>query len=143
MMAVIYIYIAFYSGTWGPINWVYMGEIFPTRIRDYGMAISVMLIWVCNFVVSKQTPIIVLKIGWKTWMIFGAFNAAAFVFSLFLPETRGVSLENMDILFKAVDETKRQKDIEDRIGVVSEVVPRESTAASEAKSPTLDTKELS
>ena len=44
-------------------------RIFPTRIRDYAMAIAVMMTWVCNFVVSKETPIIILHIGWKTWMV--------------------------------------------------------------------------
>lgn len=32
------------------------------------MAIAVMVTWVCNFIVSKETPIIVLHIGWKTWL---------------------------------------------------------------------------
>lgn len=51
-------------------------RIFPTRIRDYGMAIAVMMTWVCNFVVSKETPIIVLNIGWKTWMVSLSDNRA-------------------------------------------------------------------
>jgi hypothetical protein len=44
--------------------------------------------------------------------IFGTFNAAAAVFACFLPETKGLSLEEMDILFGVVDESTRQRDIE-------------------------------
>ncbi|RFU26579.1 hypothetical protein B7463_g9769, partial [Scytalidium lignicola] len=117
MMAVIYLFVVAYSMSWGPLAWVYIGEIFPTRVRDYSMAISVMVTWLFNYVVSKETPIAVLHIGWKTWMIYGTMNAVAFIFTLFLPETKGLSLEEMDVLFKVVDESVRQHDIEEHIGI--------------------------
>jgi len=120
MMATIYIYIVAYSVTWGPLTWVYLGEIFPTRIRDYCMAIAIMVISFWNFVVSKWTPTMVVHIGWKTWIIFGTMNAVSFIFTLFLPETKGLSLEEMDILFHVVDESTRRHDIEVHIGIVSE-----------------------
>ncbi|KAF8857280.1 hypothetical protein BDZ45DRAFT_803416 [Acephala macrosclerotiorum] len=44
MMATIYLYIIAYSFSWGPLVWVYLGEIFPTRIRDYCIAIVTMII---------------------------------------------------------------------------------------------------
>ena len=69
MMALIYLFVVAYSVSWGPLQWVYIGEIFPTRIRDYGMAIGAANIWLWNFVVSKITPTTVLNIGWKTWMV--------------------------------------------------------------------------
>ncbi|KAI9647783.1 hypothetical protein NHQ30_004171 [Ciborinia camelliae] len=119
MMAIIYLFVVFYSMSWGPIGWVYIGEIYPTRIRDWGMAISVMVVWLFNYVVSKETPIAVLNIGWKTWMIFGTFNTAAFIFTWFLPETRGLSLEEMDVLFNVVHEDLRRKDVHDLVVVPS------------------------
>lgn len=45
MMAFIYLFDVAYSLSWGPLQWVYIGEIFPTRIRDYGMAIGAGTIW--------------------------------------------------------------------------------------------------
>lgn len=48
----------------------------------------------------------------------------------------------MDILFKAVDETTRRRDVEEHIGVVGKSEKPESTAASDSKDPTLETKEL-
>lgn len=69
MMAFIYLFVVAYSVSWGPLQWVYIGEIFPTRIRDYGMGIGAANIWLWNFVVSKVTPISIHSIGWKTWMV--------------------------------------------------------------------------
>ncbi|PQE32836.1 Quinate permease protein [Rutstroemia sp. NJR-2017a WRK4] len=117
MMAIIYIFVVFYSMSWGPLSWIYIGEIYPVRIRDWGMCISVMIVWLFNYVVSRETPIAVLNIGWKTWTIFGTFNAVAFIFTWFLPETKGLSLEEMDVLFKVVNEDTRKKDVDEHIGV--------------------------
>ncbi|KAF7954508.1 hypothetical protein EAE96_005629 [Botrytis aclada] len=125
MMAIIYLFVVFYSMSWGPIAWVYIGEIYPTRIRDWGMAISVMVVWLFNYVVSRETPIAVLNIGWKTWMIFGTFNSVAFIFTLFLPETKGLSLEEMDVLFKVVNEDVRRKDVDEHV-----VVPHDGSEKS-------------
>ncbi|KAF8855198.1 general substrate transporter [Acephala macrosclerotiorum] len=112
MMALIYLFVVAYSLSWGPLQWIYMGEIFPTRLRDYGMAICAMRIWLMNYIVSKIAPIAILNIGWKTWMIFGTMNIAAMIFSWFLPETQNLSLEEMDILFGVVEKSVRQRDVE-------------------------------
>ncbi|KAK6069854.1 sugar transporter [Seiridium cupressi] len=112
MMALIYLFVVAYSVSWGPLQWIYIGEIFPTRIRDYGMGIGAANIWLWNFVVSKITPISILNIGWKTWMVFGTLNAVAAVFAWLLPETKDLSLEEMDVLFGVIDESTRQHDIE-------------------------------
>lgn len=69
MMALIYLFVVAYSVSWGPLQWIYIGEIFPNRIRDYGMGLGAANIWLWNFVVSKITPISILNIGWKTWMV--------------------------------------------------------------------------
>ncbi|KAG4437575.1 hypothetical protein IFR05_006962 [Cadophora sp. M221] len=112
MMALIYLFVLAYSLSWGPLVWVYMGEIFPTRLRDYGMAVCTMVVWLMNYVVSKIAPIAILNIGWKTWMIFGTANIVATIFSWFLPETQNLSLEEMDVLFGVVEEEHRKRDVE-------------------------------
>jgi MFS family permease len=40
MAAMLYIYVCFYSMGWGPLPWVYVSDIFPTRTRHYGMALA-------------------------------------------------------------------------------------------------------
>ncbi len=40
MAAMLYIYVCFYSMGWGPLPWVYVSDIFPTRTRHYGLAMA-------------------------------------------------------------------------------------------------------
>ena len=40
MAAMLYIYVCFYSMGWGPLPWVYVSDIFPTRTRHYGLALA-------------------------------------------------------------------------------------------------------
>ncbi|KAF7354708.1 Sugar transporter [Mycena sanguinolenta] len=112
MMACIYLFVVAYSVSWGPLQWIFIGEIFPMRIRDWGMAACACMIWLMNYVVSKIAPIAVENIGWKTWTIFGTMNAVAFAVSLFLPETKDLSLEDMDILFGATVEDERKQHVQ-------------------------------
>ena len=40
MAAMLYIYVCFYSLGWGPLPWVYVSDIFPTRTRHYGLSVA-------------------------------------------------------------------------------------------------------
>ncbi|KAF5386383.1 hypothetical protein D9757_006717 [Collybiopsis confluens] len=115
MAAMLYLEGVCYVIGWGPLPWVYVSEIFPTRTRHYGLSMASASQWLWNFVISKQTPIIKTQLGWKMFIMFGTVNIGALaVFSLravrLIPETKGVSLEEMDI-FGAIDKQKRQDDI--------------------------------
>ncbi|KAI8961341.1 general substrate transporter [Daldinia sp. FL1419] len=134
MMALIYLYVVAYSLSWGPLQWVYIGEIFPLRVRDYGMAIGAANIWLWNFVVSKIAPIALLRIGWKTWMIFAACNIAAALFARVLPETKDQSLEQMDVVFGVVNATARQRHIKEFLAPISPTVPAEKPLGHDIKS---------
>ncbi|KAN0078033.1 General substrate transporter [Tylopilus felleus] len=104
MAAMLYIYVCFYSMGWGPLPWVYVSDIFPTRTRHYGLAVASGSQWLWNFIVSKVTPTIEANLGYKLFMLFAAINIGGMaVFSLLLPETKGLSLEEMDVMFGAVD----------------------------------------
>ncbi|THU85877.1 general substrate transporter [Dendrothele bispora CBS 962.96] len=112
MAAMLYIYVCFYSMGWGPLPWVYVSDIFPTRTRHYGLAVASSSQWLWNFVVSKQTPIMVTQLGWKLFIMFATVNVGAMgLFSLLIPETKGRSLEEMDIIFGAVDASEREAHI--------------------------------
>lgn len=65
----VYVFQIFYSISIGPITWIFLGEIFPNRIREYGMAPCVAVCWAFNLLWSKLQPIMILHIGWKTWMV--------------------------------------------------------------------------
>lgn len=111
MVAMIYLYVIGYSASWGPVPWVYLSEIFPTRLRSYGVGMGAATQWLFNFVVTKITPEAVNHIGWKTFLMFGIFCAANAVFATFLiKETKGKSLEEIDVLFGDVSAEQRMMD---------------------------------
>ena len=47
---------AFFSFSYGPIGWVVIGEIFPTRIRGRAVAIATAAVWLGCYIVSQLTP---------------------------------------------------------------------------------------
>lgn len=74
-----------------------MGEIFPSRIREAGIAIGTSTQWLFNFVFSQVTPHAVQNLGWRTFLMFCIFNWALVVFVwFFIKETKGKSLEEME-----------------------------------------------
>jgi len=99
-LTMIYLEAMSYNISWGPVPWVYTGEIFPTRIREAGVAIGTATQWLFNFVFSQATPHAVENLGWKTFVMFCVFNWALVVFVwFFIRETKGKSLEEMEELF--------------------------------------------
>jgi len=46
----IYIFIANFAYSWGPVGWVLPSEIMPISIRSKAMSISTSANWFCNFI---------------------------------------------------------------------------------------------
>lgn len=69
--------------------------------------------WLFNFVITEITPAAVNHIGYRTFIMFGCFcfGMGVFVF-LFIKETKGRTLESMDVLFGTIDADKRAVDVE-------------------------------
>ncbi|CRG91557.1 putative quinate permease [Talaromyces islandicus] len=117
MVVMIYLYVIGYSASWGPTPWVYVSEIFPTRLRAYGVGLAAATQWLFNFVITEITPRAVNHIGWRTFLMFGIFCLTMGVFALlFVKETKGRSLEDMELLFGTVDEVQRNADVEQVLG---------------------------
>lgn len=75
-----------------------MSEIFPTRIREGGIAVGTATQWLWNFAFSQITPHAVENLGWKTFLMFSIFNFALVVYAWFIiKETKGRSLEEMEL----------------------------------------------
>lgn len=96
----IYLNIIAFNLSWGPLPWPCISEIFPTRIREPGVAFGVASQWLFNFLWSSTTPYIMAGIGWATFLLFGILDLlfAGFVIG-FLMETKGKSLEEITALF--------------------------------------------
>lgn len=113
MVVMIYLYVIGYSASWGPTPWVFVSEIFPTRLRAYGVGLAATTQWLFNFCITEITPRAVSNIGWKTFLMFGIFCLANCAFAVFfIPETKRMTLEEIDVLFGTVDAAQRAQDVE-------------------------------
>jgi MFS family permease len=97
-------YIACFALSVGPVTWVILSEIFPTRIRGRAMGIATVCLWLSNYVISQTFPMmdenkwLLAKFhhAFPFW-VYGAFCVVLLVFVwLFLPETKGKTLEDIE-----------------------------------------------
>ncbi|MCL2515448.1 MAG: sugar porter family MFS transporter [Microbacteriaceae bacterium] len=94
------VFIIAFGATWGPLVWVLLGEIFPSRIRARALGVAAAAQWIANFIISETFPPLS---SWSlpgTYAIYAIFAALSFFFVLFrVPETKGVALEKTEALF--------------------------------------------
>ncbi|KAK9244501.1 general substrate transporter [Lipomyces tetrasporus] len=84
----------------GCIAWIYPTEIFPLGVRAQAMGIAISVNWISNFVIGLITPIMLSQFKFGTFYFFFAFTMILFCWVLlFLPETKGVPMEEMDRLW--------------------------------------------
>lgn len=99
-IAFVYIYDINFSYSFAPIGWVLPSEIFNLGNRSKSISITTSATWMCNFIIGLVTPMMLSTLGWGTYIFFAAFCLLAFLFVwLFVPETKGRSLEDMDAVF--------------------------------------------
>ncbi|CAG7924833.1 unnamed protein product [Penicillium olsonii] len=99
-VALIYIYVACYAASYGPLAWVLPAEVFPSSRRAKGVGLATATIWLANFIVGVVVPQMLVSLGWGTFLFFGLFCVAAATFSFFfVPETANKSLEQVADVF--------------------------------------------
>jgi len=94
------LFVVGFGASWGPLVWVLLGEIFPSRIRGKALGVAAGAQWVANFLITVSFPVMS---GWSlswTYAMYAAFAAASFVYVLRrIPETKGMELEQTETLF--------------------------------------------
>ncbi|OTB01160.1 hypothetical protein M426DRAFT_64584 [Hypoxylon sp. CI-4A] len=99
-IVMIYIFAVFYAMSWNGIPWVFCAEIFPTGIRSVCLVFTTCTQWLGQFIIVYSTPYMMTNITYGTFLFFGCFLVVGMLVVFFLmPETKGLSLEDMDILF--------------------------------------------
>jgi sugar porter (SP) family MFS transporter len=89
-------FIAFFAFSQGAVIWVYLSEVFPTRVRAKGLSLGSFSHWFMNAVISMTFPLIAAKSGAAPFGLFTVMMVAQFFVVLFVfPETKGVTLEQM------------------------------------------------
>ncbi|KAF3313410.1 hypothetical protein TWF173_005919 [Orbilia oligospora] len=103
-----FLFAFFYKPSWGAAVWIWTSEIFSMNVRAQAVAMSAQMQNVSNAIVNQIFPLILNKIGFKAMYMFAGINVllAGFVW-FFIPETKGMALEDMDTLFGGVSHAEK------------------------------------
>ena len=89
-------YIAFFAISQGAVIWVYISEVFPNRVRAKGQALGSSSHWIMNAIIAYTFPQLAKSSGAYPFVLFSAMMVVQFFVVLsFYPETKGVTLEQM------------------------------------------------
>jgi sugar porter (SP) family MFS transporter len=122
----VWIFSIAFGYSWGPCAWILVAEIWPLSVRGKGLSIAASSNWMNNFIVGQVTPLMMEKLSFGTFIFFGAFSfmGGLFVY-FFVPETKGLTLEEMDDVFGATEslaahDQERQMAIFRRLGLMED-----------------------
>lgn len=101
VLAFVCIYVAGFGLSWGPLGWLIPSEIFPLEIRSAGQSITVAVNFFFTFVVGQTFLTMLCHFRYGLFFFFGGWVAVmtGFVY-LFLPETKNVPIEQMELVWR-------------------------------------------
>jgi sugar porter (SP) family MFS transporter len=106
-LAMIFLFGTVYSIGITPLQALYPVEVLSFEARAKGMAFSYLAVNAAGLLNQFVWPVALLSIGWKTYIVFTAQDAVqALIIWLFLPETQGRTLEELDEIFAARNPVK-------------------------------------
>ncbi|MGX2994266.1 sugar porter family MFS transporter [Streptomyces sp. JNUCC 64] len=89
-------FVFFFAMSWGVVVWVFLGEMFPNRIRAAALGVAASAQWIANWVITATFPSLA---DWNlsaTYVIYACFATLSIPFVLrFVRETKGKTLEEM------------------------------------------------
>jgi SP family arabinose:H+ symporter-like MFS transporter len=98
LLACILLFTAAFASAMGPVVWIVISEIFPTKIRGRAMSLVVLVLWASAYIVSQTFPMLMDAIGnAKTFWIYALCSLAGLIFiATMVPETKGKTLEEIE-----------------------------------------------
>ncbi|TDZ34286.1 Quinate permease [Colletotrichum spinosum] len=121
-ICMVWLFVVHFGYSWGPCAWIIIAEVWPLSTRPYGVALGASSNWMNNFIVGQVTPDMLVGITYGTYILFGllTFIGAAFIWFV-VPETKRLSLEEMDLVFgsegTAQADFERMEEINREIGL--------------------------
>ena len=96
-------YVASFAFSYGPIVWVIISEIFPTRIRGLAVSIGSFSLMVTGFFITLTNPVLIKTIlPSGTFFLYAGLTIPAIWFIWrFVPETKGKTLEQIEKYWKS------------------------------------------
>ncbi|MBD3384071.1 sugar porter family MFS transporter [candidate division KSB1 bacterium] len=100
-------YIACFALSVGPVTWVILSEIFPTRIRGRALSVATVFLWAANWLVSQTFPMLDenewlvqrFNHGFTFWLYGVMCLVLILVILKWTPETKGKTLEEIEALW--------------------------------------------
>ena len=98
LLSLILIFIASFAFSLGPVVWVILSEIYPTKIRGRAMAIATMAVWIGTSMIGQFIPLSLDNLGPAvTFWIFALFCIPTmWIGWKIMPETKGKTLEEIE-----------------------------------------------
>jgi SP family arabinose:H+ symporter-like MFS transporter len=94
------LFIIFFAISQGSVIWVYIAEVFPSRVRSKGQSVGSSSHWIMNALIAGAFPYIAAKSQAAPFVFFAAMMLLQFFVVLFVyPETKGKSLETIQANF--------------------------------------------
>ncbi|KAK9522034.1 hypothetical protein VZT92_018527 [Zoarces viviparus] len=96
------VFITGFALGWGPIPWLVMSEIFPSKVRGVASAACVLTNWSMAFLVTKNfQDMMGLLTSAGTFWLFASMCVLNVIFTIaFIPETKGKTLEQIEATFR-------------------------------------------
>jgi sugar porter (SP) family MFS transporter len=116
-----YLWTAFYTPSWNGTPWVINSEMFDQNTRSLGQASAAANNWFWNFIVSRFTPQMFLKMSYGVYFFFASLMILSVIFVyFFIPETKSIPLEHMNRLFAVKPVGKANKTIMEELRLEEE-----------------------
>ncbi|MEU5218384.1 sugar porter family MFS transporter [Streptomyces sp. NPDC020807] len=91
-----HVFVLFFALSWGVVVWVFLGEMFPNRIRAAALGVAASVQWMANWAITASFPSLS---EWNlsgTYVIYTVFAVLSIPFVLrYVKETKGKALEEM------------------------------------------------
>ncbi|KAL9667942.1 hypothetical protein QQ045_002312 [Rhodiola kirilowii] len=101
VVVVICLFVAAFGWSWGPLGWTVPSEIFPLETRSAGQSVTVAVNLFFTFVIAQSFLSLLCGLKFGIFLFFAGWITVMTVFVyLFLPETKGVPIEEMILLWK-------------------------------------------
>ncbi|KEQ93406.1 hypothetical protein AUEXF2481DRAFT_67544 [Aureobasidium subglaciale EXF-2481] len=99
-IALVWLFVGNFAYSWGPVSWIVVSEVFPLSMRAKGVSLGGSANWLNNFAVGISTSPFISTSQFGAFIFFGCMTVLAALWVYFvLPETKGLTLEEMDELF--------------------------------------------
>jgi hypothetical protein len=112
IVAMLFLFIFFYKPSWGATTWIWTSEIFSMNVRSQAVGMCSQMQNVAQCIFNQFFPTFYNNCGLKSFYFFMSTNIClAFFVWFFIPETRSVSLEEVDVLFGGPNHTEKGGDL--------------------------------